>query len=695
MNAETEQTYLKTLERGLEYHRKGQYEEAQAAYLQIPRESLYFAESRHLLGGIQQSLGYLEEAEALIRQAIQLAPQHAVYHANLAGVLLNSRQAEPAQKAALEALRIEAGIPEAKKHLGSSYLLQGKAQKALACYREVLKVRPRDPELWNHIAAALRALQQFEQAEEAFRQALAIAPNYRDALINFGGFLLSQHRALEAEPLLEQAYRLKQDSPELLENLAGVYQIQGKFRETEKLLKEGLKRFPDRILWPYRAAVTSPVVFPSKKAITYWRRSFMKQLKTLRPLPLENVVEELDRGYIQPPYHLAYQGENNLRLKSDYADLFQLKLHPSGRRRKRPKIGLLVTAGHEGIFAKCCLGILNQIKGREADFHLIAPETAYQYLLRQGLQNKVLKVTLIPNRLSGALKVLNQSCFDLIHYWEVGSDGLNYFLPFFRPAPIQSTSWGTAETSGLSQIDYYISSRAWEDESGQADYRENLILLDRIPTYYFKPETPETKTTQIREHFGLPKQGHVYFCAQNLFKLHPDFDLILAAILEKDPWAEILLVEGKQTYWSQLIKERFQKTIGPLCKRIRWLPRLDYQSYLALVAAADVMLDSLHFSGGNTSYEALAMGTPIITFPGRFIRGRFTLGCYRQMGISDGDLIVNSEKAYVEKAVAIASNQELRDKLSQKIESKHHHIFSDESAITELEKMLCELSKRQ
>ena len=49
-----------------------------------------------------------------------------------------------------------------------------------------------------------------------------------------------------------------------------------------------------------------------------------------------------------------------------------------------------------------------------------------------------------------------------------------------RLAPIQITAWGHSITSGIDTIDYYISSKYYENEESQKFYSEKLILQDSL-----------------------------------------------------------------------------------------------------------------------------------------------------------------------------------------------------------------------
>jgi predicted O-linked N-acetylglucosamine transferase (SPINDLY family) len=208
-----------------------------------------------------------------------------------------------------------------------------------------------------------------------------------------------------------------------------------------------------------------------------------------------------------------------------------------------------------------------------------------------------------------------------------------YFLAFARLAPVQAVTWGHPVTTGIANIDYFVSSAPAEPAGAVRHYGERLIELPVMSNSYARPlPLPHA----ARAELGLPEAGTVYLCPQSLFKLHPDFDGLLAAILARDPAGAIVLLAPAQPLHAARLLARLARHVPPAAlKRVRFAPWLAYDRFLALIAAADVMLDPIVFGGGNTSYEALALGIPVVTLAGTFLRGRLTLGMYRQMGFDD------------------------------------------------------------
>jgi predicted O-linked N-acetylglucosamine transferase (SPINDLY family) len=122
--------------------------------------------------------------------------------------------------------------------------------------------------------------------------------------------------------------------------------------------------------------------------------------------------------------------------------------------------------------------------------------------------------------------------------------------------------------------------------------------------------------------------------------------------------------------------------------RIRWLRPLPREKFLLLMAAADVALDPLTYGGGNTSYEALAMGTPVVTLPGALLRNRITRALYEKASYLEP--VASSETEYVEKAVMLGTDPDYRAHVGQCIDEACGALFEDESELRDLEAFLVE-----
>jgi predicted O-linked N-acetylglucosamine transferase (SPINDLY family) len=110
--------------------------------------------------------------------------------------------------------------------------------------------------------------------------------------------------------------------------------------------------------------------------------------------------------------------------------------------------------------------------------------------------------------------------------------------------------------------------------------------------------------------------------------------------------------------------------------------------FLQLLTVADVLLDPIHFGGGNTTFEALAFGTPIVTWPGEFMRGRVTYACYRKLGVLD--CVAADWDDYVKIAVRLATDHAWREDVRSRILASNHVLFENAGAVCELEEFFIE-----
>jgi protein O-GlcNAc transferase len=163
-------------------------------------------------------------------------------------------------------------------------------------------------------------------------------------------------------------------------------------------------------------------------------------------------------------------------------------------------------------------------------------------------------------------------------------------------------------------------------------------------------------------------------CPQSLFKIHPDNDGLFARLLREIPEATLVCLEGRDPQLSAQYQNRLA-TAGIAADRVRMLPQCAHDDFLRINTVCDVMIDTLHWSGGNTSLDALACGLPIVTLPGRFMRGRQSAGMLQLMGIDE--LVARDADDYVRIVTKAASDVSWRGALSARIREGQARVFDD------------------
>jgi CRISPR-associated protein Csy1 len=241
-------------------------------------------------------------------------------------------------------------------------------------------------------------------------------------------------------------------------------------------------------------------------------------------------------------------------------------------------------------------------------------------------------------------------------------------------AKLQCVSSGIPITTGISTIDYYLSCRSFEPEQAQQNYSEKLVSLPNPP---WQVEVPALSTPLLnRADLGLPPDKTLYLFPHTLFRLDPDLDPIVAALLSADPQAVLVLLRYRETRLHEDLQKRLGKILSATdLERICFLPWLPQPQFLQLLNLADLALDGLYLGGGLVSYQCFAQGLPIIHLPTDQLRCRVAAGLYNMAGLSEW--IAQDKADYLHKALQLGQDPALRSQLKSQIRAARPLIFEN------------------
>ena len=536
------------------------------------------------------------------------------------------------------------------------------------------------PGAYNNLGTSLRALGDFAGAQQQFAQAVLLKPDYALAHYNLGIAHLDMGQLNPAETSFNHALRLKPGHIQAYNYLGSVQHQLGKLDEAEACFIQAAQMKPGkngaelnklaRVFWEqgrieqtlaaYRQAQTLnphelksalgallslPAVYRSQIDLLEARQRFANGLKILHANipnfishnPPEQLLDELRWSN----FYLAYQGLDDKQLQIDYAHFVAAMLAKIAPQFMQPRVkkdaaGRRLRIGYlSSFFRNCTVGMYFRSWIMRLDREQFE---IFVYHTRQETDPVTQEIVdacdhfrhLVAGPVSPdsiAASVLSDD-LDILVYPELGMDNTSFLLAAMRLAPVQCAGWGHPVTCGHANIDYYFSSAAMEPDNAELHYSEKLILFAGLGTYYSKPVLP---TSAHRADFALPEDKTLYLCPQSLFKIHPDNDALLAHILERDPDGIIVLFAGRHpnitnAFFARLAQALRVRGLEPQGRGII-LPSMAHDDYLRVNMVCDVMLDTLHWSGGNTTLDALACGLPVVTLPGEFMRGRQSMAC--------------------------------------------------------------------
>lgn len=692
------------------------------------------AQTRSNLAFALREAGHKEDALDIQRRAVAAQPDNSALHFNLANALRDAELLDEAISHYRHALGLVPEHAGAANNLGTLWLNRDEPLAALECYRRAVYFEPANADYLANVSNAERALKRYGRAANALRAAIAMKPDFAPFHFNLANDLREWQKRepaakvtmAESESAYRRAIELKPDFAEAWNNLASLL---GENNEDEKALaayQQAIDLDPDN--WEFhfnlaqrlhtcgdldgsrsafaaglaikehaggriRYEISLPAIMESEKAVADTRAALAASFKKLSERKLE-ITDPMSDIAVAPLFYLAYHGECNADLMRSYTELIRATCpsveyvaphckEPVPRANaNKIRIGFASKFFQAHTIGKFFRGILKNLNQDLFEIFVFMVPTKQDDVTRWISQHAD-HFEVLPPKLAEARESIAEHQLDILVYTDIGMEPFTYYLSFSRLAPVQCVLYGHPDTTGIPTIDYYLSGGECESADADSHYTEKLVRLDPASTYtfYYRPEMRASQ--KARADLGLPESGNLYTCAQSMFKIHPEMDPVFDEILERDSKGHLLLFDDVSQRRIALFKTRMQKRMHHY-DRIIFLPRMELPNFLQVLHLSDVLLDSFHFCGGNTSFDSFAAESPVVTLPGEFMRGRQTLGLYLRMGFTD---LVASDKAdYINKALHLGTDAEFRKAMRRELAARVPVIFEDPGIVRAMEK---------
>jgi tetratricopeptide (TPR) repeat protein len=198
------------------------------------------AEAVHLLGLIAHQSGKLDEAIEHLRRATTLAPDSALYHANLGEMCRLAGRIDEALAAGRRALECDPDHAGALSNVGIALFERGKFDEAIDHYDRAIAVQADFALAHSNRGNALQRLKRFAEAEQSYRRAIELLPTFADGWNNLGTCLREMKRLDEAEATYRKSLELAPNKPDTLDNLALAVKDLDRLEEAAQLLRRAL-----------------------------------------------------------------------------------------------------------------------------------------------------------------------------------------------------------------------------------------------------------------------------------------------------------------------------------------------------------------------------------------------------------------------------------------------------------------------
>lgn len=657
-----------------------------------------------LMARAHAALGDAPAARASVDRALALDPDSVP--ALVEEAALARQDADVARlRAALERLvRLAPGVADFAYDLGMLDLAEDRYDAATTSLSRASALRPRWIEPLHALATLCLRQGRVQDAIAIFHRCLALDADHVPSL---EGMATARRRAgseADLQAMIQARLRvaaLQPDSVDAQFRVANAYRCVERFADAAQWYDRLLALEPHNLTARWARFQHPPsLVHADANAEAAFLAQWRAGLAYFEQVPIEEISQ---RGFLGPVltnatnFYLHYLGEGFLDEQRRHARVVERMartllpgmvepLRPS-EPRTRMRVGFVSGFLRQHTVTKLMGALirgLDRSRFEVCAFNVDENEDSTTQILRAQV-----------DRFEGGerdpaawARLLREAGLDALVYLDIGMHPIVQTLAAFRFAPLQCVLWGHPVTSGFEHVDWFLSAADMEAPGAQAHYTERLALLPGIGTC-FEPPSRAPDPDFVSPARSGPDTVHFLF-VQSVHKIRPLHDDLLARIAARAPQARFSMVPFQREHVREDLAARMRGAFAArgldFARHVHILPFLDISRFLALARDADLNLDTIGWSGGNTTLEISWFDVPTITLPGSLMRSRHSAAMMRAVGLDE--LVVASEDEWVELAVALAHDRPRREALRARLRERKHVLYRDQRVVEAFQRFL-------
>ena len=655
-------------------------------------------EEKFSLGLKNHKNNNLQEAKNFYNETLKINPNHIDANNNLGIVFFRLKEYQKAMNCYEKIIQINPNNVDAHNNLGIVLHQLREYQKAMNCYEKVIEIQPNYAAAFYNCGNTLKELGKYQKAIGYYEKAIEIQPNYVDAHNNLGIVLHQLREYQKAISCYEKVIEIQFNYVGAHNNLGNIYKELGDHQKAISCYEKVIQIEPNNLTSHWFLMNIFPIIYKDLKEIDHYRKKFDNSINKINYLldtqPKYTKKHLVDAINSSTNFYLHYQGRDDFELQQRYANLIERitqKIYQDFHKERKKnisspkiKIGFVSSFFRNHTVSKLFKNWTLKLDKKYFKKFVYYVDNKFDNITEKIKHN--VDYFFSHTDVDQLINQISEDNLDVLIYLDIGMRPKIQILSSLRLATIQCNTWGHPVTSGFKNIDYYFSGELMESQNSQKYYSEKLITLPGLGIDYDLPNLSNIKKPNISKK----SDATIFLNLQSLFKLLPQDDHIYLDIIKKHSNCYFWFFDGVKdsiTYtFKKRISELFQKEGYNFEKYSYFHQRCSQEEFFGIIEASDIILDSLNWSGGNTSLEAISLDKPIVTYPSTFMRGRHTYGILKILDIEE--TIAISKKNYVEIAVKLATDKNFRNSLVDKIKKNKNKLFNDDKPLKFLEEVI-------